>query len=216
MKADLNCDLGEGEPLRQTAALMRWITSANIACGGHAGDLASMTACVRLAKEHGVHIGAHPGAEGGRGEVQITPDELELLLLQQIGTLERVAQSNVHHVKLHGALYHLTDANAALARRYIQAIKQWRPKLIIYARAGGLTANLARRQRVRVWDEGFADRRYAPDGRLVPRTEPNALITEPKEALTQAQRLKVRTICVHSDTPGSVTLVREISKWLRN
>jgi len=215
MRIDLNCDLGEGEPLQRTAALMRWITSANIACGGHAGDVASMAACVRLATKYGAHVGAHPGAKAGRGEVRIDPDELELLLLQQIGTLERIAKGALHHVKLHGALYHLTDSNAPLARRYIVTIKRWWPRLIIYARANGLVAKLAHQQGVRLWEEGFADRRYAPDGTLVLRTQPNALITDPQEALAQSQALVVRTICVHSDTPRATKLVEVIARWLR-
>lgn len=215
MKIDLNCDLGEGEPLRHTEALMRWITSANIACGGHAGDVESMTACARLAKKYRVHIGAHPGAKQGRAEVHITPDEFELLLLRQVGTLERIA-GKLHHVKLHGALYHLTDSDPALARRYVVSVKRWWPAVIIYARAGGRVSKLARRENVQVWEEGFADRRYARDGTLVPRTRPNALITDPEEALAQVRQLQVRTICVHSDTPGAVELLRKVAEFLRD
>src|SRR5688500_18309234 len=116
MRFDLNCDLGEGEPRARTEALMRVITSANVACGGHAGDLASMERCVALAKKFKVRLGAHPGtadrAGFGRGELKITPAELELLLLQQVGTLERIARAHgvkLHHIKLHGALYHATE-----------------------------------------------------------------------------------------------------------
>src|SRR4030095_5379345 len=126
MNLDLNCDLGEGEPQTRTRALMRWITSANVACGGHAGDVRSMSVCVRLCKEFGVLLGAHPGAwsrtDFGRGTVQIEPVELELLLLHQISALERIATQHgvhLHHIKLHGALYHATENDVPLARRYI-------------------------------------------------------------------------------------------------
>jgi UPF0271 protein len=97
MKLDLNCDLGEGEALARTRSLMRWVTSANVACGGHAGNAESMRGCVTLAKELGVHLGAHPGswsrADRGRGSVQITPEELELLLLHQVGALDRICRA---------------------------------------------------------------------------------------------------------------------------
>ena len=126
MKLDLNCDLGEGEPLPRTRVLMRWVTSANVACGGHAGDLKTMKACARLARQHGVRLGAHPGpwsrSDFGRGPVRIAPDEFELLLLHQVGALERVAQANgvrLHHIKLHGALYHVSEGNEAVANRYV-------------------------------------------------------------------------------------------------
>src|SRR2546426_12111900 len=109
MTLDLNCDLGEGEPGGRTRALMRWIDSANIACGGHAGDVASMRRCLRLAKAHHVNAGAHPGpwnrSDFGRGATALSPDELELLLLHQVGTLERLARTegvSLHHIKLHG------------------------------------------------------------------------------------------------------------------
>src|SRR6266487_2941756 len=96
MKLDLSCDLGEGEPLSRTRSLMRWVTSANVACGGHAGDLRTMEACVRFAKQHGVRLGAHPGerSDFGRGRSGLTPDEFELLCVQQVGALERVARAN--------------------------------------------------------------------------------------------------------------------------
>src|ERR1041385_2748764 len=151
MKLDLNCDLGEGEPLARTRALMRWITSANIACGGHAGDVKSMEACVRLAKQFGVRVGAHPGPwdrdDFGRGSVRMTPDELELLLLQQVGALERMARAHrvpLHHIKLHGALYHLSETDSALGRRYLECVGRWWPSAKIYARAGGAIKQRAR------------------------------------------------------------------------
>src|SRR2546426_49900 len=110
LKFDLNCDLGEREGLARRRALMRWITSANVACGGHAGNRRSMESCVRLAKQFNVRLGAHPGipANFGRGRVQITPAELEDLLREQVGSLAEIARRvrvRLHHIKLHGSLY---------------------------------------------------------------------------------------------------------------
>jgi UPF0271 protein len=150
MKLDLNCDLGEGEALSHTRALMHWITSANVACGGHAGDLRTMESCVRLAKRFGVRLGAHPGpwsrGNFGRGRVDLTPDEFELLLLQQVGALERIARQHsvkLHHIKLHGGLYHASEESDALGARYVATVRRSWPKCVLYVRAGGRVARLA-------------------------------------------------------------------------
>ena len=144
MKLDLNCDLGEGEPIARTRALMRCITSANIACGGHAGDLVSVKACIRLARKFCVNIGAHPGPPGqgsfGRGPLEVSGDELELWLLQQVSVVERLAGAagtRLHHIKLHGALYHASESSEALARRYLTGARRWWPRAILFVRAGG-------------------------------------------------------------------------------
>ncbi|MEW6161067.1 MAG: 5-oxoprolinase subunit PxpA [Verrucomicrobiota bacterium] len=237
MKVDLNSDLGEGESLARTRALMHWITSANIACGGHAGDVASMTACVRLALDYRVHIGAHPGgwnrANHGRGAVEIVPDELELLLLQQIGALDRVARrqnASLHHIKLHGALYHAVESCAPLAKRYVEVVERWWPKARIYARANGQVAAICRKRHVRFWEEGFLDRAYQPDGALVPRTMPGALLTRATEVQKRVEMwlrdgaihtvtgtdlsLRIQTFCIHSDTPNAPQLAKIASKQL--
>jgi len=235
---DLNCDLGEGEPLARTRALMRWITSANVACGGHAGDLASMTACVRLARQFGVRLGAHPGvasrADFGRGTAKVTPDELELLLLHQVGALERLARAGgvrLHHVKLHGALYHASEADPSLGKRYVQTVARWWPGVKVYVRAGGRVAELARRARVTAWHEAYADRGYRDDGTLVPRGEPGALLTDVSDVFERVRmlaadgavqalsgkrlRLCPQTLCIHSDTPGAARLARVVAQVLR-
>ena len=237
MKLDLNCDLGEGEPLARTRALMRWITSANVACGGHAGDAASMAACVRLAKRHGVRLGAHPGPwdrnELGRGKIAITPDELEMLLLHQVSALEVVVRAyglRLHHIKLHGALYHASETEAALARRYLATVARWWPRAKIFARAGGQVARLARRMGLAVWEEAFVDRAYRDDGSLVPRTEPAALLNGAHAVMQRVRmildrgeiltvtgasiRLWPQTLCLHSDTPGAVALARRVARLL--
>ena len=237
VKLDLNCDLGEGEPLVRTRALMRWVTSANVACGGHGGDLRTMEACVRLSRQHGVRLGAHPGpwsrGDFGRGPVRFAPDEFALLMLHQVGALERVAQANgvrLHHIKLHGALYHASEENEALAQRYVAAVRQFWPQAKIYARAGGRVARVARRAGLGVWEEAFADRSYREDGTLVPRTEPNALLTQTDQVVERVRRLlddgeiiaasgkhialRPQTLCIHSDTPHAARLAHAVSKTL--
>jgi len=238
MKLDLNCDLGEGEPLSRTRSLMRWVTSANVACGGHAGDLPTMEACVRFAKQHGVRLGAHPGLwnrnDFGRDRAPLTPDGFELLFLQQVGALERVAHANgvrIHHIKLHGALYHASEEDEALAPCYAAVVKRFWPRARIYARAGGHVASVARRAGLVVWEEAFADRGYRGDGTLVPRTEPNALLAGTRLVVERVRRLVERgeitavsgetiavhaqTLCIHSDTPRPTRLARAVARELR-
>jgi len=238
MKLDLNCDLGEGEPLVRTRALMRWIASANVACGGHAGDARSMRACVRLAKQSGVKLGAHPGpwsrADRGRGPVRISADELELLLLQQVGALEKIANServHLNHIKLHGALYHAVEAEAVLARAYVRCVATHWPQAKIYALAGGRVVSAAKGRGVPCLAEGFADRAYQADGRLVPRTKPGAVLSNVAESVLRVRALlagrgltardgrrlvlQIETVCVHSDSPHALRLVRELSAVIR-
>lgn len=224
---DLNCDLGEWESPPRTRALMQRITSANVACGGHAGDARSMTRCVRLAREFGVRLGAHPGlpdrAGGGRIEARVTPDDLERLLVEQVGTLTALARTEgvrLHHIKLHGALYHATERDPRLARHYLAVVTRRWPGAVIYARAGGRVAALAGRGQV--WGEAFLDRAYREDGTLVPRGEPGALLPTLRAMREQARNLMERgevitrsgkripllakTLCLHSDTPQAVRL----------
>ncbi|PYJ86837.1 MAG: hypothetical protein DME22_03815 [Verrucomicrobia bacterium] len=237
MKLDLNCDLGEGEPLGRTRALMRWITSANVACGGHAGDFTMMESCVRLSKQQDVRLGAHPGpwsrGDFGRGHIQLTPDEMESLLLHQVGALELIAQANgvrLHHIKLHGALYHASEEEDALAKRYVAVVERFWPRARIYARARGRVARIARRGGVVVWEEAFVDRNYRDDGTLVSRNEPNALLTGTSVVVARIRQLlekgdvtaesgkrialRPQTLCIHSDTPRAVQLARVVAKEL--
>ena len=238
MKFDLNCDLGEGEPRIRTCALMRRVTSANVACGGHAGDVESMRECVVLAKEQGVRLGAHPGwwdrVGFGRSTAYLTPDELELLLLHQVGALEKIARASgvaLQHIKLHGALYHATEADECLGRRYVDTIARWWPDAIIFARSGGSVVRWGRRANVRVWEEVFADRAYHDDGSLVSREQMNALVRNPAavservhllrergeiESVTgRCLRMRADTICLHADTPHAIQIAEVVSKMLR-
>jgi len=229
---DLNCDLGEGEPVSKTRATMRWIISANVACGGHAGTVRTMEECARLAREFRVQVGAHPGvaADFGRGDIDLSPSGLELLLLQQVGTLERIAAKQklkLHHIKLHGSLYHATEENSALRRAYVTAVARWWPGVKIYARAGGTVAKLAKRTGVPVWREIFLDRGYNQDGTLIPRGRPGALMTDVGSVLERLRQLgrdnrlmtvggkwlslRAETLCIHSDTPSSARLAKAIA-----
>ena len=233
MKLDLNCDLGEGEPLARTRALMRRVTSANVACGGHAGDLRTMEVCVRLARQYGVWLGAHPGpwsrGDFGRGPLLVAPGQLELLLLQQVGALGCVARANgvrLHHIKLHGALYHASEENQALAKRYVALVQRFWPHAKIYARAGGRVARVARHAGLSVWEEAFGDRGYRDDGTLIPRAEPNALLTEAGRVIERVRRLldhgeiiaasgkrislRPQTLCIHSDTPHAAEIAQAV------
>ncbi len=228
---DLNCDLGEGEPLESTAALMAFLDSANIACGGHAGTEDSMRACLGMARVLQVHAGAHPGLPdaGGFGR---TPGrvpqsaDVEAWLVTQVGTLQehaRAAGIPLHHVKLHGALYHLTDRYPELARAYLGTVARRWPECRIYARAGGLVSRLAPSFGLEAWPEAFLDRAYHSDGRLVPRGSPGAVLADPAilvarvAALQQGTpwsdadgrelRLQARTLCVHGDSPAAHALL---------
>jgi UPF0271 protein len=200
--------LGEGEPLELTEALMPYITSANI-------GLEKTQECIALAKRYGVHVGAHPRHPIGRGEVQVSRHELEALLLEQVGNFDA---ADLHHIKLHGALYHAAENDVTVARQYINIVQRKWPGVIIYAKCLGLVEGLARRTGP-AWGEAFADRRYRPDGLLVPRSEPDALITDPDEAVKQAKelvrRLKPRTLCVHSDTPNAVAIAEALKRMVR-
>jgi len=206
MSLDINCDLGEGESLEVTEALMRHITSANIGSN-------NTQECIALAKRYEVHIGAHPRHPIGRGEVQVSPDEFEMLLLKQVREF-----GELHHIKLHGALYHVTDQSPGLADKYVTIVEREWPGVIIYARCGGLVERLAK-DHVPMWGEAFADRRYRADGTLVPRSEPDALITNVQAAVTHAEelvrRLKPQTLCVHSDTPNAPEIAEALKRMVQ-
>jgi UPF0271 protein len=205
MNIDINCDLGEGESLGLTEALMCNITSANI------GDRNTKD-CIALAKKYGVHVGAHPRHPAGRDDVDVTADELESLIREQVRAFDKL-----HHIKLHGVLYHATEGDPSLAEAYLNLIQREWPNVIVYAKCGGVVQRLARG--VRVWGEGFADRSYRRDGTLVPRSRPDALITDVQAAVCQAEelirRLKAQTICVHADTPGAPAIAEALKRMVR-
>jgi UPF0271 protein len=216
---DLNCDVGELEDEAPEGALFALIDSANIACGGHAGDERSMERAARLAILHNVRIGAHPGypdrANFGRIEMAMSAAEIERTVREQIGRLEGVVErlgAEISHVKPHGALYNLAARDAETARAIGRAVMAWRPHATVFGLAGSPSLALWREMGLKVAAEAFADRRYEPDGSLRSRKLPGALIADPQQAAQQALRLAregtAQTICVHSDTPGAAVILK--------
>jgi len=216
MELDLNSDLGEGCP--HDGELMSLVTSANIACGFHAGNPAIAGAALAAAKLHAVHSGAHPGFPDrenfGRLEMKRSEQQIFDDCVYQIGALAGLARAagvSLHHVKPHGALYNMACRDDACARPVVAAAEVFSlpvlglPNSRLQAVAAG---------RCRFIAEGFADRRYLPDGSLVPRSRADAMIADPEEAVRQVAWLVrdvgVRTICVHGDNPHAVVFVREL------
>ena len=235
---DLNCDMGESFgvwQMGQDAQVMPWITSANIACGFHAGDFSTMQQTVLLAKAHGVAIGAHvslPDLQGfGRRELRVTPNETYAMTLYQIGALAafaRAAGTRVAHVKPHGALYNMAARDAALAEAIARATRDFDPGLILFGLAGSALPEAGAAVGIRVAHEAFADRRYEVDGSLTPRREADAVIHDVDAAVAQAVQISHQgsvnirgggtleihadTICVHGDRADAA----EFAKRLHN
>jgi UPF0271 protein len=227
MRIDLNCDLGEG--MGHDTAIMPLVSSANIACGAHAGDPATMAASVELALRHGVAIGAHPGyadrGHFGRRELSLGVAAIVELVLSQIDSLVRIA-GQIHHLKLHGALYNRASSDPELAAALAAALAASHPGIVIYAMAGSEFARAARAASLPVADEAFVDRAYAPDGSLVPRSQPLAVLEDPEAAARQACRLvcegrvasldgrelSVRpdTLCIHGDAPAAPAIAQAV------
>lgn len=216
MKIDLNCDMGEN--IGNDEAIMPYITSANIACGFHAGDSRTMLETIRLAKKYGVAVGAHPSwsdVQGfGRREMILPPDEVEALILYQIGALVAIAKAEgveVRHVKPHGALYNQAAKDRGLAEAIVSAVKSFGEDLVQVGLAGSRLVEVGLEAGLRVANEGFPDRNYNPDGTLVSRKEPNAIIEAPEEVAAHAvklvrdgilfgnKRVRVDTLCLHGD-----------------
>jgi len=227
-RIDLNCDLGESFGVYRIGAdeqMLGIVTSANIACGYHAGDPATMRKTVRLCLERGVAIGAHPGLPDlsgfGRRTMSVSPQEAYDMTLYQIGALYafvRAEGGTLKHVKPHGALYHMAEADTALAEAIAAAVYRFDPGLMLFGLAGGVLIEAGRRIGLRTVRELFADRRYAADGSLVPRDRPDALIADPKEAAAQVLRLvregRGETVCVHGDTPRAAEFARAVRNAL--
>ena len=215
------------------ADVMPHISSANIACGAHAGDPAVMRRTMRLATAHGVACGAHPGfadlAGFGRREIPVTPAEATDLVLCQLGALAAIARSEgvqLRHVKPHGALYNMAARDAALGAAIARAVEQFDRSLILFGLAGSPMLDAGRAAGLTVAAEGFADRAYEPDGSLTPRSVHGAVIHDRALVVKRAVRmvtessviardgssipLHVDTICVHGDTPGAADLARAL------
>jgi len=229
---DLNCDLGEGGP--HDAEIMPLMTSANIACGGHAGDEATMAAAVALARRHGVAIGAHPGHADrehfGRRELPLVPAAAAALVLEQIERLAVIAGEPPRHVKLHGGLYHQVARDEPLAVAVVDAVARRWPETIFFTAAGSRLVEVTRSQGLVVAEEAFIDRAYAADGTLVSRSQPGAVITDPRLAAERAVRLvregvveaidgsvvqvHADTLCIHSDGRDPVGLAAAVQQAL--
>jgi 5-oxoprolinase (ATP-hydrolysing) subunit A len=221
MNIDINCDMGEN--IGNDEDLMPYITSANIACGFHAGDSNSMQATVRLAKRYGVAVGAHPSwkdLEGfGRREMSLSAEEVEALILYQIGALYAIAKAEgtaLRHVKPHGALYNQAAKDTVLANAIANAVKRFSGELILVGLAGSALIEAGMDVGLNVANEGFPDRNYNPDGTLVSRKEPHAIIMSPEDVakhgldliqngiLFGETHVRVDTLCLHGDHPRAV------------
>ncbi|WP_435005280.1 5-oxoprolinase subunit PxpA [Tundrisphaera lichenicola] len=219
---DLNADLGEGCPWDRP--LLERVTSASLACGAHAGDPETIRQTLRWAGNRGVVVGAHPGypdrAGFGRSEKTIPTEELTLLIERQIRDLSGWAgdeELSLQFLKPHGALYNQAQRDRSVAEAVMDAARTF--GLPVLGLPGGEVERLAIERGHSFLSEGFADRRYQPDGRLVPRTEPNALLHEPDEIRAQVLYLLdrgIRTICIHGDDPRSVELADLVLSTLRD
>jgi UPF0271 protein len=217
---DLNADLGEGCPWDE--ALLDRVTSAAIACGAHAGDEATARRALRLALARGVVVGAHPGYADrehfGRREMDLPPLAVRDLVLTQcewLGLLAGEEGVTIRHVKPHGALYNQAQGDPRIAAEVVNAVKILGVALV--GQPGGAIETEARREGVPFWAEGFPERGYRPDGRLVPRGEPGAVLDDPDAVAAQALALVRRgvdTLCVHGDNPQATALADLLRRTL--
>jgi len=233
MKVLLNCDLGEGEAAETTTALLELVDLANIACGGHAGDEETMRRVVREALGCGVQTGAHPGwpdrENFGRAAVEVSAGQLTRLLDGQVRALQRVAAGEggrVGHVKLHGTLYHLCDERTDLAEACVDWMESELEGVPLIVGAGGLLHAVGEARGVPLMREIFAERGYAGEAQLLPRSEPGALIDDPVRVAGRIRDwqtsgylevgggkkwlVEAETVCVHADSPGSVGMARAV------
>ena len=239
-KIDLNSDMGEGFGVWEMGndfALLDYIDSTNIACGWHAGDPERMKSLVRAAIQKNVLIGSHPSLPDlvgfGRREMTITPNDAYNFVLYQTGALQAFVHAQggkLHHIKPHGAFYNQAAKDLNLARAIAQAVKDLGNNIILYGLASSCFVQAAQEVGTPLWQEVFADRRYTPQGYLVPRSQLNALIQNQDEAAEQALRMakdgevialdgsivKVQadTLCIHGDSPSALDFVKKIKPLL--
>ncbi|SFS90459.1 LamB/YcsF family protein [Marininema halotolerans] len=240
-RIDLNCDMGESfgaYEIGQDRAVLSHITSANIACGYHAGDPNVMRRTVRAALEKGVGLGAHPGLPDligfGRRDMAITPEDAYTMTLYQVGALAAIAKAEggrLQHVKPHGALFNMAAKDAALARGIAQAVASLDESFVLFGLAGSELVKAGREVGLSVAEEVFADRTYQVDGSLTPRSHPHAVIKDPTEAaqrviqmVTEKQTITVDgakipvnadTVCIHGDHPDALTFIEHLLNAFR-
>ena len=239
---DLNADLGESFGawrMGDDAGVMPWITSANIACGFHAGDPPTMRATIALCAQHGIAIGAHPSLPDlqgfGRREMKIPPDEVYAQTLYQLGALHaltKAAGTQLHHVKPHGALYNMAARDRALADAIAIAVRDLDPLLILVGLAGSALVDAGCDAGLTTQREGFCDRHYRADGSLTPRSEPGAVIENIDTAVAQAVsiatrgealtgdgqtvRIEADTLCVHGDRANAAAFAEHLRRALES
>lgn len=237
---DLNCDMGESfgvYSIGSDAELMTVITSANIACGAHAGDFNVMDQSVILSKENGVKVGAHPGypdlAGFGRRMMPFSPEEIYRFMIFQIGSLQafcKVHHIPLHHVKPHGALYNVAARDHTIADAIAKAVSDLDDSLLLYGLAGSELIAAGKKYGLTVANEVFADRTYQADGTLTPRSEKNALIEDVEKAVEQVKQMVMEgivqavdgstvqvqadTVCIHGDNPQAVEFARKLKRQL--
>lgn len=241
-RIDLNSDLGEGFgpwTMGDDAAMLQLVSSANVACGGHAGDPETMFRTLQIAVKNGVVVGAHPGyadRQGfGRRIIPMTPAEVGRMVAAQVGSLQAIASlagTKVRYVKPHGALGNLAADNADVARAIVQAVQGISRELAVLAISGTVLEHEARSAGLSVYSEVFADRGYLSTGRLVPRSRPDAMIHDVDHAVQRLLRLlesglmpvvdgepirlAAHSICVHGDSAGAVDMARAIRQRLQD
>ena len=241
-KIDLNCDMGESfgtYQLGNDEEILDFVTSANIACGFHAGDPTTMRKTVKMALEKNVAIGVHPGlpdlAGFGRRNIQITPEEAYDLVLYQVGALSAFVKAEggkLQHVKPHGALYNMAARDYSLSLSIAKAIYRMDPELILFGLAGSELIKAGEKVGLRCANEVFSDRTYQQDGTLTPRTNSNAIIHTQERAVNQVIRMikegkvlsqqgldvpiNAQTICIHGDNKHALEFAKYLSSSLLN
>ncbi len=234
-RLDLNADLGEG--VGDDAAMLEIVSSANVACGGHAGDAEAMRATVRAAKARGVVVGAHPGFADrdnfGRKRLMLPPDELDASIRQQVRTLVEIAEAEdwpVRYVKLHGALANMAAEEPAVMALCLAAVEGLVQDMAVLAIDNSVQVEVAEALGYRTIREAYADRAYQPNGLLVPRQMPGAVLHDPAQIAAGAVRLArhneivaaddsvvrtaARSLCIHGDTPDAVAIARAVKDAL--
>src|SRR5258705_3401510 len=240
-RIDLNCDMGESYgawKMGADAEVMPFISSANIACGFHAGDPATIRNTVRLAVDRGVAIGAHPSLPDlqgfGRRVMKISPQDMYDLVLYQAGAVEafaRAAGAKLHHVKCHGALYNMAATDEGLSEAMAKAVRDLGGGVKLYALSNSLMMKTAKTQGIPVYCEVFADRGYSDDGTLAPRDKPGGMIEDAAASVKQVlamveegyvtslagKRVPVAadTLCLHGDQPGAVTFAKKLRETFK-
>jgi UPF0271 protein len=211
----INCDLGEG--IGNDAELMPYIDEANIACGFHAGDAFTMRETVALCIRHGVKIGAHPSyldrENFGRKEIELSPEEIYLLVRKQVEILKKITEqagAKLNHVKPHGALYNISAKKEAVAKAIAKAVKDIDSSLILFGLKNSHSIAAAKNIGLKTAEEAFADRRYESDGSLTPRSQPDACFTEIRDVLDQVKKIKADTWCIHGDGPHAVDFAKAL------